>query len=374
MKIIADDKIPFLKGILEPFAEVIYIPGNKIDIQHIKDADALIIRTRTLCNEELLQHSKVKIILTATIGYDHIDTSWCEQNGIAWHNAPGCNSGSVMQYVGSALVHLSRLHHFNLQDKTLGIIGAGHVGSKVAKLAERLGMKILLNDPPRAREEKTDRFIELDDILQNSDILTLHVPLSKSGMDKTVHLINQESIKYLKPGMCFINTSRGEVVETLAIKDAISKNIISSAVLDVWEKEPDIDPELLNMADIATPHIAGYSADGKANATAMAVQAISRFFSLGMDEWFPSFIPKPENNVICIDCQNKPVEKIVEEAIIATYDISKDDKCLRQSASTFEKQRSSYPLRREYPAYRISLLHSDPIIKEKIGTLGFEII
>jgi len=373
MKIVADDKIPFLKGVLEPFAEVEYIPGHKIRNEHIKGADALIIRTRTICNKELLQHSKIKIIITATIGYDHIDTSWCEQNGIIWRNAPGCNSGSVMQYIGSALVYLSRQHTFHLKDKTIGIVGFGHVGTKVAKLAELLGMKIILNDPPRAREEASNRYFCFDDVMQNSDIITFHVPLNRSGVDKTVHLINRENVNRLKPGVCMINSSRGEVMDTVALKEAFMKNKISSAILDVWENEPDIDVDLLRLTDIATPHIAGYSADGKANGTAMAVQALSHFFQLGLDDWFPSFIPPPENKLISIDCQNKTVEQIVEEAIYATYDITTDEKALRQSVSTFEKQRGEYPLRREYHAYKVQLKFSNQKIIDRIQNLGFDI-
>ena len=177
MKIVADDKIPFLKGVLEPYGEIEYLPGSEINNSNIKNADALLIRTRTICNKDLLQNTTVKIIITATIGYDHIDTVYCEQRGIVWKNAPGCNSGSVMQYVGSALIQLSRRYNFNLRDKTLGIIGVGHVGSKVAKLAEVLGMQILLNDPPRTRAEGSGNYTGLDELLQSSDIISLHVPV-----------------------------------------------------------------------------------------------------------------------------------------------------------------------------------------------------
>ncbi|GET29786.1 4-phosphoerythronate dehydrogenase [Prolixibacter sp. SD074] len=188
MKIIIDDKIPYIKGALEPFAEVVYLPGSKTTPEVVKDAGALITRTRTKCNRELLEGSGVKFIATATIGFDHIDTEYCSETGIEWTNAPGCNSGSVEQYIASALAVLSQKRHFALSGKTLGIVGAGNVGKKVARIAGAYGMKVLLNDPPRERAEGKSNFVSLDEILAQSDIITLHVPLNMAGEDKTFHL------------------------------------------------------------------------------------------------------------------------------------------------------------------------------------------
>jgi len=162
LKIIVDNKIPFIKGVLEPFADVEYYPAKEITSKTVKDADALIVRTRTKCNADLLESSKVKFIATATIGYDHIDTEYCLSKGINWTNAPGCNSGSVMQYIASVFAFLSGKYNFNYRDKTLGIIGVGNVGSKVEKLASQLGFKVLLNDPPRERAEGKSKFVSLN--------------------------------------------------------------------------------------------------------------------------------------------------------------------------------------------------------------------
>ena len=288
MKIVADDKIPFLKGALEPFAEVVYIPGKQISREILKDSDALLIRTRTVCNENLLEGTSIRFIGTATIGFDHIDTHYCRRNKIIWTNAPGCNSSSVQQYIAAALLRISSEHHFNLKDKTLGIIGVGNVGSKVEKFARSIGMNVLLNDPPRARMEGKKNFHSLNIVLSGSDILTVHIPLNLVGEDQTWHLFNEESFKKIKKGAWFINSSRGEVTDTYALKKALYSGMLNGAVIDVWENEPDIDPELLQQAFIATPHIAGYSSEGKANGTAMIVNSLNKYFILPSENWSPT--------------------------------------------------------------------------------------
>jgi len=206
MKIVADDKIPFLRGALEKFAEIKYLPGKDIRNEMIRDADALLIRTRTKCNEELLKDTSIRFIGTATIGFDHIDIHYCEKNNITWTNAPGCNSSSVQQYITAALLRISKDHHLNLEDKTLGIVGAGNVGSKVEKAAKALGMNVMLNDPPRERREGKKNFVLLGDILYNADIITVHVPLNIVGEDCTWHLFGEKSFKKMRKGTWFINT------------------------------------------------------------------------------------------------------------------------------------------------------------------------
>jgi erythronate-4-phosphate dehydrogenase len=208
LKIVIDDKIPFIKGVFEPFSEVLYLPGQKIEHRHVKDADAIITRTRTICNRELLDNTSVKFIATATIGYDHIDTSYCNENGIIWKNAPGCNSGSVMQYVASALASLAKKYNFSFQDRTLGVVGVGNVGKKIVRLGEALGMRVLLNDPPVMRRGACG-FISLEGILRECDIISLHTPLNLSGEDKTFHLFDENTFKKINPNTIFINTSRG---------------------------------------------------------------------------------------------------------------------------------------------------------------------
>jgi erythronate-4-phosphate dehydrogenase len=372
IRIVADDKIPFLKGALEPFAEVIYYPGNEINNHLLKDADGLIIRTRTICNKELLEGTKVKFIATATIGFDHIDTVYCDINGIKWTNAPGCNSVSVMQYIASALIRLSMKHQFNLSEKTIGIVGHGNVGSKIARLASALGMKVLINDPPLQRKGELPIAVSLDEIREKADIITFHVPLNKDGIDKTFHLVDNEFLNSLKPETIIINSSRGELVDGLALKSALINKKIKCAVLDVWENEPNIDLELLDLVNIATPHIAGYSADGKANGTAMSVQAISDFFGLGLKNWFPSNIPLPINPVIAIDNKGKTDMDIISQIILTTFDIIEVDKRLRNSIETFEKQRADYPMRREFSSYTVKFQDENQILKEKLLKIGFK--
>ena len=231
IKIIADDKIPFLKGVLEPYSDVTYLPGKLIQNEQLKDCDALIIRTRTKCTEGLLKDTRVSFIGTATIGFDHIDTRYCDTNDIRWTNAPGCNSSSVQQYIAAALLKMSLDFKFRLRDKTIGIIGVGNVGTKVEKLAGNLGMKVLLNDPPRARKEGTKHFVDLETLLKESDIITIHVPLNIVGEDKTFKLINDNTIRKIKKGAWLINTSRGEVTVTSALKKSLLTGKLSGVIV-----------------------------------------------------------------------------------------------------------------------------------------------
>ena len=374
MKIVIDDKIPFIKGVLEPYAEVIYLSGGKITHSDVANADALIVRTRTKCDEALLKDSSVKFIATATIGYDHIDTAWCEANGIAWTNAPGCNSGSVHQYMASVLAILSTHFEFRFEDKTLGVVGVGNVGSKVARLGKSLGMRVLMNDPPRAEKEGPAQFVPLDEILHMSDIITLHVPLNCSGSHQTYHLFDKIMFDQLPYRTILINSSRGEVIDNTALKNALKNRIIGAAALDVWENEPDIDLELLPLLNIATPHIAGYSADGKANGTAMSVQSLSRFFELPLTGWFPSECPCPVQPLrFELDCREKSLQQCLCEAIWHTYAVNDDDGFLRASPATFEKQRGDYPVRREFAAFTVDVKNAIPEIDVQLQALGFSV-
>jgi erythronate-4-phosphate dehydrogenase len=373
IRIIADDKIPFLKGVLEPYANVVYLPGKQITSEVVKDASALLIRTRTRCNHDLLEGSKVRFIGTATIGYDHIDTDFCERTGIEWTNAPGCNSSSVQQYVTSALLKLASRPGFILKEKTLGIVGVGNVGSKVEKTAKLLGMNVLLCDPPRARKEGSGKFVPLVNVLQEADIITAHVPLSFIGNDKTFHLFNHKSFNKMKQGAWFINSSRGEVTDTAALKKALKSGKLSGAVVDVWENEPDIDRELLDMSFVATPHIAGYSADGKANGTAMIVNSLSRSFNLPLCDWYPQDVPVPVNTLIEINALKKAGQEIIKEAVLHTYDISGDDSRFRSSPLDFEKQRGDYPLRREFTSYTVTLNGGTKTVRKILEGMGFKL-
>lgn len=373
MKFVIDDKIPYIHGAFEPFGEVVYMPGAKTSAEVVKDADVIVTRTRTMCNEELLKGSAVKFIATATIGYDHIDTRYCEQAGIEWTNAPGCNSKSVEQYVASALFVLAEKMNFQLNGKTIGVVGVGQVGSKVARLCEILGMNVLLNDPPRERAEGPGMFVSLDEIKKQADIITLHVPLNTEGDDATFHLADRVFFEGLSKQPIILNSCRGEVIDSKAAKDALKNKQISGLVLDCWENEPDIDLELLDICTLATPHIAGYSRDGKANATSMSVQAISRRFNLGIDNWQAENIELPRQTIIGLDGFNVSAEAILRQAVLATYDIRQDDRQFRDAPSLFEKLRGDYPVRREFPVYTIEGKNIHPETWQKLKNLGFQV-
>lgn len=373
MKIIIDNKIPYIKGALEAFAEVLYIDGAKINKESVRNADALIIRTRTLCNAELLEGSTVKFIATATIGFDHIDTDYCNKVGIAWTNAPGCNSSSVEQYIAAALAHLHLKFKINLSQKTIGIIGVGNVGEKVARIAKLFGMKILLNDPPRELVEGTNNFSALAEIQQQADIISLHTPLNKSGINSTSYLVDDSFIQACSKKPWIINSCRGEVTQTEALIHGINSGKLAGLIIDCWENEPNINKELLSLCEIATPHIAGYSKDGKANGTSMSVQALSRFFQLGIDNWTCTNIEDAPTDTIIIDGHNKSTSEILSESILQSYPISQDDQKLRQDTTQFEALRGNYPVRREFPYYTIKASDINKNDQDLLSSIGFKL-
>lgn len=346
MKIIIDNKIPYIKEAVRTIAdEIVYAPGKDFTPELVRDADALIIRTRTHCNRELLKGSRVKFIATATIGFDHIDTNYCQQAGIEWTNAPGCNSASVAQYVQSSLLIWKSLRNKELSGLTIGIVGVGNVGSKIAKVAQDFGMRVLLNDLPREEKEGSGSFTSLNKIAEECDIITFHVPLYKEGNYKTFHLANREFFQSLKRKPIIINTSRGEVIDTDALLEALNNQTISDAIIDVWEHEPDINRELLEKVMIGTPHIAGYSADGKANATRMSLDAICCFFQIKGK--YEINAPAPASSII--------YAKNHEEALLQIYNPTEDSDRLKSQPELFETLRGDYPLRREEEAYIINI-------------------
>lgn len=340
MKIVADSNIPFLEGVFEPYAEVVYVDGKEIEHCDMVDADALIIRTRTRCNAELLEGTNVKIISTATIGTDHIDMDYCAKKGIIVYNAEGCNAGGVMQYVFSALYGVASRKAMNLDGANFGIIGVGHVGKKVAEMAKHLGFNLLLCDPPRAAVEGGDKFCSLEYLLENAQIVTMHTPLDET----TKRMADAEFFHRMRPGCIFINASRGEVVDEQALIEAIPR--LGAVVLDTWNNEPDINRELIDLVDIATPHIAGYSYQGKQNGTASAVRAVARLF--GIVQLY-DFYPHSEHDEMLplkLDLSNKTQGEVA--AIFQyNYPIFTDDFRFRMLPDNFEKMRSEYSYRRE---------------------------
>lgn len=340
MKIVADINIPFLEGVFEPYADVIYKEGQEISSADVKDADALVIRTRTRCDASLLEGSSVRLIATATIGTDHIDMDYCASKGIEVHNAQGCNAGGVMQYVFSALYGVSARNTIKLDDAVFGVIGVGNVGRKIAALAEYLGFKVLKCDPPRAEAEGPEEFCSLEYLLASSDVVSVHVPLD----DTTKGMADEDFFKIMRPGSIFINAARGEVVVEDALKLALPK--FGAVIIDTWNNEPDVDEELVDMVDIATPHIAGYSYRGKQNGTASAVQTVAKFFGIEPLYDFYPYSDLPEHEPVKLDLKGKNQGEIAA-VFQYNYPIFTDDFRFRMEPGNFEKMRSNYQYRRE---------------------------
>ncbi len=367
LRLVIDDKIPFMHGFAERLGEVRYLPGAAITAADVRNADALIVRTRTRCDRTLLEGSSVKFIATATIGYDHIDTNYLQQAGIAWANCPGCNARSVAQYVESALLQLAAhgcwdnscpplnaqlpltegtLDRSVFSRLTLGIVGVGHVGTEVWHMAQRLGFRhIVLCDPPRTeREGAAFASATLCEVARTCDIITFHTPLTRAPHPHaTFHMADKAFFEQLRPSCVVVNTSRGEVVCNDALREALATKRLRAAVVDTWENEPGIDRRLLDLAFLATPHIAGYSADGKANGTRMSLQHVARFFGLDASQFdaveAPSLPAGFEYDEMLRNGRFVPELRL--------YDPSRDSRNLKSAPETFEALRGNYPLRRE---------------------------
>ena len=337
MKLVIDDKIPYIHGIPEALGfETLYLPGAEITRSDVKDADALIVRTRTRCNAALLHDTKVRFIVTATIGFDHIDADYLYKAGIAWTNCPGCNAASVGQYFQSSMIVLARQGLIDMSRCTVGIVGVGHVGREVQKACSRLGCPTLLNDPPRSNAGEPG-FVALRTLQEECDVITFHVPLTKDGDHPTYHMGNEEFFKSLSQKPVIINASRGAVIDNDVWLKHLENETTRAAVIDTWEHEPQINPLLLDKAIIATPHIAGYSADGKANATRMSLNAVCKFFNLK-----PDFKVNPPS----LPHDMKPMEN-EDDRVLQLYNPLRDTELLKAEPQKFEWLRGNYPLRRE---------------------------
>jgi erythronate-4-phosphate dehydrogenase len=330
MKVIIDSAIPYIKGVLEPYAEVLYRDGREFSPHEVSDADVLVIRTRTRCDEALLARSRVKMIATATIGFDHIDLTYCATHGIRVVTAAGCNAAGVLQWVSASLALIQSQEGWQPNERTLGIVGVGNVGSLVERYGKMWGFNVLRCDPPRKEREGGD-FLSLEEVAERSDIITFHTPLDSS----TFHMIDEKLLSLLPHHSTIINASRGEVASTQALLAAPQRLCI-----DVWEGEPNINLALLEKAFVATPHIAGYSAQGKANATALAVQALARHFDLPLKEWRPSEVEVVEP---------KQISWVQMCATIGQYcDLATESEALRNDPELFESLRNNYRYREEY--------------------------
>ncbi len=360
MKIVADRDIPFLRGILEPYADVVYLPGAAISARDAADADALIVRTRTRCDRTLLEGSRVRFIGTATIGFDHIDRTYCDAHGIAVETAAGCNARGVLQWVAAVLAFAARREGWSPEEKTLGVVGVGHVGSLVAGYARRWGFRVLCCDPPRQREASSGDtgyapgdplspagFVPAERIAEEADIVTFHVPLTRTGADTTFHMADSGFLARMKSGALLLNSSRGEVVDGEALREALirdeglpAKERLRCAI-DTWEHEPAIDRALLRRALLATPHIAGYSRQGKANAASMIVRALARRYGFPLSDWYPSAEVTP--------CAARPIGW---EELLGTigdrFDIGAQSRALKSAPQEFEAMRDHYRYREEY--------------------------
>lgn len=332
MKFVIDKDIPFVQGVFEPFAEVVYLPCDAIDKTCVRDADALVIRTRTVCGRALLESSKVRFIGTATIGTDHIDKPYCQSHGIVTASAPGCNARAVLQWVSAALVNILKIRGCTPPEVTLGVVGVGHVGSLVAQYAESWGFRVLRNDPPREAAEPNAGFVSLESLLRGSDIVTLHTPYVRDGLYPTIGLLGGDGLSLLGHEAVVMNCARGGILD----ERAVTKLGLDAAV-DTWCGEPAISAEMLARAIISTPHIAGYSLQGKARGTEMIVDAASKCFGLPFE--YQNRYPSTPR---AIDWQE------LTRTIPAHYDILAESRRLKQSPSEFENMRNGYDYRNEY--------------------------
>lgn len=357
MKIVIDSNIPFIEGVFEPYAQVEYYKGEEITPQRVKDADALVVRTRTRCNRLLLEGSSVKMIATATIGMDHIDLEYCGANNIKVTNSAGCNAGGVMQYVFTALYGVAAKKGIPLPDNishkpaVLGVIGAGNVGERVAKFGEYLGFEVLRCDPAKERRQTIDfnngyiqikdfkDYYSLDYLLESADIITLHTDLNPTSRG----MVDEKFLSSVKDGAILINSSRGEVVVDEALLSYRDK--LSALILDVWNGEPKINRGLVDVADIATPHIAGYSYEGKVNGTVMAVKGVADFFDIAPLKSFTVVPPVRNTNFFSAKGLN---QLEISDYFNNIFAIFEDDLNLRSNLDSFEQLRNKYNYRREF--------------------------
>ena len=342
MKFVIDRAIPFAEGVFEPYgATVLYKEGPDICREDLLDADALVIRTRTRCDASLLEGTSVKLIATATASLDNIDQAWCKEHGIFVKNASGCNAGGVTNYVFSALYGLAARKGISLAGATLGIIGIGSAGSRVEEMGARLGFKLLRYDPLRAAVEGYADFHDLDEVLAGSDVVTMHIPVN----DNTRGMANASFFSKMKDGAFFINTAQGELVVEEDLIQAIPR--LGPVALDTWCHEPDINRELMDLVDIATPHIAGYTLQGKQTGTSLAIRSVARFFGIPeLYDFFPT-TEIVEYQAVGIDAHDKSQGQIAS-IIQYNYPIFTDDFMFRMAPDRFSELRANYSYRREF--------------------------
>lgn len=361
MKIVADANIPFVTEIFSTLGQVTTLPGRSLCAADVRDADVLLVRSVTPVNEALLSGSEVRFVGTATIGVDHIDGEYLAQQGIGFANAPASNAISAAEYVISALLISAEKHGFQLRDKTVAIVGVGNVGGRVLQRLQALGVRCYCYDPPRQQALGDREYVGWDTIL-SADIITAHVPLTRDGEYPTLRMFNDAFFQGLKPNSWFINTARGAAVDEQALQQRLATGDPIHLILDVWQGEPSIDMSLLEKVDLGTPHIAGYSFDGKVRGTEMIYQALCEY--LGSEpQWSSELVlAPPTDSLIELDTRLTQ-QQCLYRAVTRAYDVRQDDRALRHSmtmppherSAYFDLLRKEYPRRREFSQYRVHL-------------------
>lgn len=382
MRIVADQNIPSVKECFSSLGEVTTAGGRQMTPDLVRDADILLVRSITKVGPELLDGSRVKFVATATIGFEHVDLDYLAAKGIGFASAPGSNANSVAEYITAALLVLARKKKWTLEGKSIGIVGVGNVGSRVETKARALGMNVVLNDPPLARQTGDAKYRPLEELF-NCDFITMHTPLTKQGPDATYHLADERFFASLKPGAVFMNTSRGKVHDENALRRAMESGRLAAVVLDVWETEPAINPWLLQKVDISTPHIAGYSFDGKVKGLMMIYQAACKHFNVSPAHVITDFLPEPPVPQIKLtgDDIKKPDEVLLHDVVQQIYVLNRDDFNTReillqpesQRGPFFDNLRKNYPVRREFQNTAVLLPDAHSGMGQKLAGIGFRV-
>lgn len=383
MLIVADENIPLLSEFFGDMGEVRRVPGRTMSADDVRDADVLLVRSVTRVNHELLEGSSVRFVGTTTIGTDHIDLGWLEEKGIRFSAAPGCNANSVVEYVLSVLsLYAERKVLRDWSQLTVGIVGAGNVGSELAEKLDRLGFSVKLCDPPRAEREREGNFafVSLDEVLA-CDVVTLHTPLTRDVAHPTLKLIGKRELNVLASGQLLINTGRGEVIDGTALSERLSHADAPLVALDVWEEEPRVNPELVGKTWLATPHIAGYSLEGKVQGTEMIYQAASRFLGLPARKQAGQFLPEPALSKVSFTSAADE-QAAIRVALRACYDPRQDDARLRHTmglpaseerGAAFDRMRKEYPVRRECSSLKVQLKGTSKSLQDSFRAIGFKL-
>ena len=379
MKIICAETVLLGREAFSTAGETLVVPDREITRDHLLDADALVVRSKTKITRELLYNTPVKFVGTATAGTDHMDLPWLESGGIYWCASPGCNANSVSEYVVAGLLELGHRHGFGLEGKSIGIVGCGNVGRRVASKCEALGMRVLRNDPPLAAISPDPDFLPLDQVLAGSDIVTLHVPLVTEKPWPTERLANYLFFEQLRPGTLFINAARGSVCDYDALLVARRGGMVSWTILDVWSPEPAFRTDLLELADLASPHIAGHSYEGKLNGTVACYNELCNFFEIPPCWDTAASLPPAAVPTIHMDCSHRDDEEVLHAIIQQVYDIRTDDRLIREAAvrsdidraRNFDQLRRNYRMRREFANTVVYAHHAGASLLHKIQAMGF---